>query len=395
MKFSKLLWLISLSAAVTLNFTSCKDDEEEPKKEDPQNPVNQEQEQPQDPNTALVKITVLNEENEPQKATVRMRKEGESKDLTYEDTDENGVAKFVINANDLEGTYKKTFDFIIDDKDEILTIDGKNFISLVKGNKKSVTLIAGDSKSETLTIKEFRAEEKVEVENPTIKVNPNGTISINMNITTNSTIKKMLVVDKDGKIWYDFQEQNESGRGLNKTIANDRRNYNIKDITLSLSTNELPVDYYRITVTTSTGEKASLPIAEEVEYKIGAAKSKIGSYLSISNNKTLLFAEAKEVGCEVIAQSDESGINVVGLIKGTNAKSSDVAVHSGKVAFFQNGSAVATIKEGGVIVTESGVIFRIKQINNTTSGEATIEGVTIKKGLESIQSVDISRVLNW
>ena len=395
MKFSKLLWLISLSAAVTLNFTSCKDDEEEPKKEDPQNPVNQEQEQPQDPNTALVKITVLNEENEPQKATVRMRKEGESKDLTYEDTDENGVAKFVINANDLEGTYKKTFDFIIDDKDEILTIDGKNFISLVKGNKKSVTLIAGDSKSETLTIKEFRAEEKVEVENPTIKVNPNGTISINMNITTNSTIKKMLVVDKDGKIWYDFQEQNESGRGLNKTIANDRRNYNIKDITLSLSTNELPVDYYRITVTTSTGEKASLPIAEEVEYKIGAAKSKIGSYLSISNNKTLLFAEAKEVGCEVIAQSDESGINVVGLIKGTNAKSSDVAVHSGKVAFFQNGSAVATIKEGGVIVTESGVIFRIKQINNTTSGEATIEGVTIKKGLESIQAVDISRVLNW
>lgn len=204
----------------------------------------------------------------------------------------------------------------------------------------------------------------------------------------------MLVVDKDGKIWYDFQEQNESGRGLNKTIANDRRNYNIKDITLSLSTNELFVDNYFVSVTTSTGEKASLPIAEEVEYKIGAAKSKIGSYLSISNNKTLLFAEAKEVGCEVIAQSDESGINVVGLIKGTNAKSSDVAVHSGKVAFFQNGSAVATIKEGGVIVTESGVIFRIKQINNTTSGEATIEGVTIKKGLESVQSVDISRVLN-
>lgn len=395
MKISKLLWLISLSTAVTLNFTSCKDDEEEPKKEDPQNPVNQEQEQPQDPNTALVKITVLNEENEPQKATVRMRKEGESKDLTYEDTDKNGVAKFVINANDLEGTYKKTFDFIIDGKEEILTIDGKNYISLIKGDKKSVTLIAGDSKTETMIIKEFRAEEKVDVENPTIKVNPNGTISINMNITTNSTIKKMLVVDKDGKIWYDFQEQNESGRGLNKTIANDRRNYNIKDITLSLSTNELFVDNYFVSVTTSTGEKASLPIAEEVEYKIGAAKSKIGSYLSISNNKTLLFAEAKEVGCEVIAQSDESGINVVGLIKGTNAKSSDVAVHSGKVAFFQNGSAVATIKEGGVIVTESGVIFRIKQINNTTSGEATIEGVTIKKGLESVQSVDISRVLNW
>lgn len=136
MKINKLLWLISLSAAVTLNFTSCKDDD----KNDEVKPEEK---------TASVNITVTNDKKTVEGATVYMYS-GEDYDdksapkkqnaLTNEDTDKDGIAKFTINATDLDGAYKKSFYFVVfNDKSE-------------KAGEVEISLKAGETKEGTIDI---------------------------------------------------------------------------------------------------------------------------------------------------------------------------------------------------------------------------------------------------
>lgn len=136
MKIKNLLWLISLSAAVTLNFTSCKDDDKN------------DEVKPEEKN-ASVNITVTNDQKTVEGATVYMYSgenyNGESTPttqnaLTYKDTDKDGIAKFTINETDLEGTSKKSFYFVVfNDKSE-------------KAGEVKISLKAGESKEGTIDI---------------------------------------------------------------------------------------------------------------------------------------------------------------------------------------------------------------------------------------------------
>ena len=99
---------------------------------------------------------------------------------------------------------------------------------------------------------------------------------------------------------------------------------------------------------------------------------------------------AKSEAAEVIAESSSDGYSVTGLKKASTARNADIAAKAGKVALYQNGESVASIKEGGVIITASGAICKVVKFNNTASGDATVEGITMKGGLGAIKSVDVS-----
>ena len=234
-------------------------------------------------------------------------------------------------------------------------------------------------------------DEVIETGNFKIKANADGTITFVGDVASNAKIKTFQLVDASGNVKYDFLEKNEQVKEKNKVIDENGKVTKEKVFNLTgIVSDNIPVDLYTLSIKTKKA-KTEAALGEVLNYTIGAKKSETGSYLSIVNNTHMTMAEAKNAAAEVISESDEGGYNVIGLKHASKAADASIAAAAGKVALFQNGAETDMVKEGGVIITESGCICKINSFkNNSSSGDATVEAVTIKKNDKLGITVDVS-----
>jgi len=226
--------------------------------------------------------------------------------------------------------------------------------------------------------------EVIDATNLKIKANTNGTITFVGDVSSNAKIKTFQLVNEAGTVVYDFVASNDQVKEKLKDIAEDgtvtkEKVFSLKDITSS----DIAVDLYTLNIKTKKAT-ASVALGEVLEYTIGTGSSATASYLSVINNKSYNFDAAKAadvVGTiEVIADGSD---NVEGIKRASEARSSDINTKCGKVALFdKDGNAVETgaISDGGVIITASGCICKIKSIGATdaSSHDAKFSGITIK-----------------
>ena len=227
---------------------------------------------------------------------------------------------------------------------------------------------------------EVSVDEVIDATNFKIKANTNGTITFVGDVSSNAKIKTFELQDASGKAVYNFLESNDQVKEKNKVIDENGKVTKEKVFNLTgIESAQIPVDLYTLVIKTKNTKKpVEAALGEVLDYTIGASKSDAGSYLSIINNKQMTMDIAKSESAEVIAESDDSGYNVVGLKPASQAKNADAAANAGKVALFQNNAAVSSVKEGGVIITQSGCICKINSFSNTSTGDATVKAVTIK-----------------
>lgn len=231
-------------------------------------------------------------------------------------------------------------------------------------------------------------EEQINFDGLNVKAQTNGQVLIDGKVTANTKIKSLVLSsDEEGKnVIVDLLASGDQTKAKEINEAGEKQ----KTFTLDIPTAAVDVQTMYLVGKTRGDKKASSQITETLSYTIGASKSDAGSYLSIINKKQMTMDVAKTEAAEVIAESSADGYSVTGLKKASTAKSADIAAKAGKVALYQNGSSVASITEGGVIITESGAICKVVKFNNTASGDATVEGITMKGGLGAIKSVDVS-----
>ncbi|MBP5369061.1 MAG: hypothetical protein J6Z01_11470 [Bacteroidales bacterium] len=221
-------------------------------------------------------------------------------------------------------------------------------------------------------------DEVIDVANFKIKANSDGTITFFGDVSSNAKIKKFELQDASGNVVYDFTEENPQVKEKLKNIAEDGKVTKEKVFSMTnIDSKKIPVDFYTLVIKT---KKASTEakLGEEFKYTIGASGSSTGSYLSVLDNKQYTMDQAKTTKTEVIAVSSSDGKTVLGLKAASKANNADVAAKAGKVALFQNGVQANEVKEGGVIITESGCIVKINQFNNTSTGDATFDAILIK-----------------
>jgi len=235
-----------------------------------------------------------------------------------------------------------------------------------------------DKKDESGNVVTPDVDEVIDVANFKIKANTNGTVTFVGDVASNAKIKTFQLLYSDGSVAYDFLESNEQVKEKNKVIDENGKVTKEKVFNVTgINSGEINVDVFTLSIKTRKA-KTEAKLGEILNYTIGAKKSETGSYLSIVNNTHMTMAEAKTAAAEVISESDEGGYNVIGLKHASKAANAEIAAAAGKVALFQDGVATDMVKEGGVIITESGCICKIKSFKNTASGDATVEAVTIK-----------------
>lgn len=246
----------------------------------------------------------------------------------------------------------------------------------------------GDETDEDGNVVNPTIDEQINFDGLNVKAQTNGQVLIDGNVTANTKIKSLVLsTDEEGKnVIVDLLKSGDQTKAKEINEAGEKQ----KTFTLSIPTAAVDVQTMYLVGKTRGDKKASSPITETLEYTIGASKSDAGSYLSIVNKKQMTMDVAKTEAAEVIAESSDDGYSVTGLKKASTAKNAEIAAKAGKVALYQDGTSVASIKEGGVIITESGAICKIVKFNNTSTGDATVEGITMKGGLGAIKSVDVS-----
>lgn len=235
-------------------------------------------------------------------------------------------------------------------------------------------------------------DEVIDVANLKIKANADGTITFVGDVESNAKIKTFQLIDQSGNVKYDFVASNDQVKEKLKDIAEDgtvtkEKVFSLKNIT----SDKIAVDLYTLVIKTKKANTEAA-LGEVLDYTIGASGSKTGSYLSIVNNDAFDQSAAEtEKSAEVIAVSSKDGYTVEGLKRASEAKSDKVVARAGKVALFDATGASATqINKGGVIITESGCICKINELTNTSTGDATVKAVTIKKNDKLGITVDVS-----
>jgi hypothetical protein len=246
------------------------------------------------------------------------------------------------------------------------------------------TSCGDDDETDTDGNGETTFDEVVDATNFKIKANKEGTITFYGSVEANAKIKTFQLLAADGSVAYDFLEKNELVKEKNKVYDENGKATKEKLFKLdNIESEPIPVDLYTLVIKTkNTKNPVNTALGEVLEYTIGTGKSTTASYLSVIDNKSYDLATAKTVvdKIEVIAEGSNS---VEGIKRASEAISSDINKSCGKVALFdKDGKAVASgaISAGGVIITESGCICKIKEIGSTdaSSYDAKFSGITIK-----------------
>lgn len=211
---------------------------------------------------------------------------------------------------------------------------------------------------------------------------PNGKILIEGSITANGKIKKFELQDLDGKTIVDLsdvqtKEKDENGK---------------KSFTMTVKSTAVPVQEMYLVAKVKDGEtgKKSEKIGETYKFDCGAgAKSSLGSYVSLVNNKSYKQSEVKTMTDKVI--------DLVCLADKTfqvpSAAEYQYDCFGTSAVFDANGTAVDAAASGTVI-TSTGCIatFSAKQseISSATEYELEISGVVINS--KGSLTIDVSQV---
>jgi len=243
---------------------------------------------------------------------------------------------------------------------------------------------------------EGTVEEQMKFNNLTAKANADGTITIGGSITTNTKLKEFCLYQEDGTtVEYNFLEENEQVKEKNNVLDDNGKASKEKQFTLDIASKTVPVAIYKLVIKTKKNKEQSETIGEVLTYKIGPAESATSSYLSVVKNKpmTLNDAKANVADVEIIANSTNSGFDMDGIKRASDAKSTDINSACGKVALFDaNGKLVEKGGKinGGTIITASGCICKMEAITPSsdasngdgvkTAKDYTFKGITIKNG---------------
>jgi translation elongation factor P/translation initiation factor 5A len=256
-----------------------------------------------------------------------------------------------------------------------------------------------DKKDESGNVVTPDVDEVIDATNFKIKANANGTVTFVGDVASNAKIKTFQLLYSDGSVAYDFLESNEQVKEKNKVIDENGKVTKEKVFNVTgINSGEINVDVFTLSIKTRKA-KTEAKLGEILDYTIGASKSEAGSYLSIINNKQMTFDLAKTEASEVIAESSADGYSVTGLKPASEAKDKGVAGLAGKVALFQGGAVATSVKENGVIITQSGCICKInsfEQVKNASgeaTGDVTVKAVTIKS--VSGLTVEVPSDLNY
>lgn len=357
MKIKHLVWLISLLMIIPFSLVSCKDDDE-PQKEEQKNEENKEEgknpteelkeELPTDPNTAVVKILVLNEDNIPVQTTVYMfdNKSNvgyKSKALNYEDTDENGIVKFIINANDLNGNYKKSFYFWCEGDETFF------------GAKTEVILKAGEGKTDTIVKPARLAFDVSFFDRPfIIKYNKDLSTTIYAQIHFNYKNENLTIKDLNDNIIYDIYKENNELRDHMAKLPESRRIAEVVEdsLKLSMKISNIPLLNFKLDSDNDISVNGS-----PTDGLIGTTKSSyVGAYYNFDRNASYKFTEAKSSPTHVVSISSDDGESVIGLRKATLASNTDVASRAEKVLMVdENGKYVDELYGLGWVITKSNI----------------------------------------
>ncbi|MBR6177279.1 MAG: hypothetical protein IKQ70_05260 [Bacteroidales bacterium] len=235
-------------------------------------------------------------------------------------------------------------------------------------------------------------DEQIDFTGLNVVAQPDGKVLIDGQIKANTKIKKLVLSrDADGDdVIVDLLKNGDQ----EKVKALDEQGNKNVSFTAYIPTVAVEIEEMYIYGKTKGEKKAASKLTETLEYKIGAANSTTSSYLSVIKNKAYNIdgAKANAADVEVIANSSSDGNTVEGIKRASAAKSSEINSKCGKVALYQNGTSASVIKDGGVIVTESGAICKVISIQTESgSTDATFKGITMKNGLVKNVTVDVSK----
>ena len=251
-------------------------------------------------------------------------------------------------------------------------------------------------------------EEQINFDGLNVIAQTNGQVLVDGKVTANTKIKSLVLAsDEEGKnVIVDLLASGDQTKAKEINEAGEKQ----KTFTLDIPTAAVDVQTMYLVGKTRGDKKASSPITETIEYKIGASKAKTGSYVSITENKQYFYNEengtpflcnadgsVKDADAlatvEVIAASSEDGYTVTGIKRASEANSKAIADGCGKTALFgADGKAASGVVTEGTIVTKAGAICKFKLNESDASGDATFTGITMKSGLGAIKKVDVSQV---
>ena len=235
-------------------------------------------------------------------------------------------------------------------------------------------------------------DEQIDFTGLNVVAQPDGKVLIDGQIKANTKIKK-LVLSRDAGGDDVIVDLLKNGDQEKVKALDEQGNKNVS-FTAYIPTVAVEIEEMYIYGKTKGEKKAASKLTETLEYKIGAANSTTSSYLSVIKNKAYNIdgAKANAADVEVIANSSSDGNTVEGIKRASAAKSSEINSKCGKVALYQNGTSASVIKDGGVIVTESGAICKVISIQTESgSTDATFKGITMKNGLVKNVTVDVSK----
>ena len=239
-------------------------------------------------------------------------------------------------------------------------------------------------------------DEQIDFTGLNVVAQPDGKVLIDGKIKANTKVKK-LVLSRDeagDDVIADLLELGDQ----EKVKALDEEGNKNKSFEVEIPTVAVDIEDMYIFGKTKGEKKAASKLTETLEYKIGAANSATSSYLSVIEKQAYNIdgAKANASKIEVVANSSSDGNTVEGIKRASEAKifkaGGSNAGQCGKVALYQDGKSVSVIKDGGVIVTESGAICKVISIQTESgSTDATFKGITMKNGLVKNVTVNVSQ----
>lgn len=372
MKRNYLYWLLSLMLVVSLSFVACGDDEDDTVNPDPGSNQDQQEDSSKENSDEPSKVNP-DDQNTQEVAKLEF--------TSNKSDDQTGIVT-IIGKNLSFIKEMKIGDVVVD-----YVIDGETLTFSAAGmpsGEQTISVMLEDANGKSIA-EEYKvtiptpAEEKIEATNFRIKANANGTINIICDVASNAKLRTFKVLEDNDKSISNFMKDSrvqEMNNSISDNLFVTKSNvFDLKDIS---SFAQLPVNMYKVLIETNNCV-VKVSCGEEVEYKIGASMSTTGAYLSITDNKQMVLAEALECSSvDVVAMSSSDGHSVVGLMPASSVMNAKVAEKASKVVMFQNEQVVDKVTEGGVIFIESGIVCKIVSIINNADGDATIKMIIFK-----------------
>ena len=232
--------------------------------------------------------------------------EGSNYSSLFSFFDENGN-KYGTEESYYKGSLDNTYDFLWewnDDSHSVLVLnyggkwaEDKCYIEIQEFNEDHIYGYYYKSQADYLAnrvkveLKHF-SKEIFTFGELTVIANPDGTIEIAGQITTNTKIKEFALYNVDGSVAYDFLEQNEQLKVKNK-ILNDNGWGAKEPFVLDVkSVGKLPVAQYTLRIKTKKDGSFEESFGADYSFKVGTgASTTLGAQISLVDQKSYMLGD--------------------------------------------------------------------------------------------------------